>query len=108
MEIITYNDFEKIEIKIGKIISAEKVLNSDKLIKLIFDIGAKKQQIIAGISAFKNPSELIGKEMPILVNIKPRKFRGIYSYGMILTVDVNGEPILLHPEKEVPPGSIVR
>lgn len=57
---------------------------------------------------FPDPSTLIGKEMPIVMNIKPRTFRGHNSHGMIIAADVNGHPILLHPEKEIPAGSIVR
>ena len=105
---ITFNDFKKLEIKIGKVISAEKIPEADKLIKFVFDIGTEQRQIMAGMADFfDNPSELVGKEMPILINIKPKKFRGYDSHGMIIAADVNGRPILLHPEKEIPPGSIV-
>jgi len=104
---ITLEDFKKLDIKIGKVVSAEKV--SEKLIKLIFDIGNEQRQIMAGMGEFfEDTSELIGKEMPILLNIKPATFRGYESQGMIIAADVNGKPILLHPEKEIPPGSKVR
>ena len=106
---ITFEDFKKLEIKIGKVISAEKVTNADELIKFVFDIGKEKRQIMAGMAEFfDNPSELIGKEMPLLINIEPKKFKGYESHGMIIATDVGGKPILLHPEKEIPPGSIVR
>lgn len=106
---ITLEDFKKLDIKIGKVISAEKVSNSDKLIKFIFDIGGEQRQIIAGIAKFfPSPGVLIGKEMPLLLNIEPRKFVGNISDGMIIAVDVDGQPILIHPEKEIPPGSVVR
>lgn len=106
---ITLDDFQKLEIKIGKVISAEKVKDADKLLKLVFDLGKEKRQIIAGMAGFfSDPSILVGKEMPILVNIEPRKFRGHESHGMIIAADVKGKPILLHPEQKVPPGSIVR
>ena len=104
---ITLEDFKKLDIRIGKIISAEKV--SEKLIKFIFGIGNEQRQIMAGMGEFfEDTSKLIGKEMPILLNIKPATFRGYESQGMIIAADVNGKPILLHPEKEIPPGSIVR
>ena len=106
---ITFDDFKKLEIKIGKVISAVKVPDADKLIKFVFDIGTEQRQIIAGMADFfDDPSELVGKEMPILINIEPKKFRGYDSHGMIIAADVNSRPILLHPEKEIPPGSIVR
>jgi len=100
---------KKLEIRIGKVKSAEKIPDTDKLLKLVFDLGDEERQIIAGIAeSFNDPSKLIGKEMPILTNLEPRTFRGHTSHGMILAVDDNGHPILLHPETQVPPGSIVR
>lgn len=106
---ITFDDFKKLEIKIGKVKSVEKVPNADKLLKFIFDIGSEERQIIAGMAEFfEDPSVLIGKEMPILTNIEPRTLRGLESYGMILAADANGQPILLYPEKEIPAGSVVR
>ena len=72
---ITFDDFKKLEIKIGKVESAEKVPDADKLIKFVFDLGTEKRQIMAGMADFfDNPSELVGKEMPLLINIEPKKF----------------------------------
>jgi len=106
---IKLEDFKKLEIRIGKVVSAEKVPEADKLIRFVFDLGNEKRQIVAGMADFfSNPSELVGKEMPILVNIEPRKFLGHESHGMIIAADVEGKPVLLHPEKEVPSGSTVR
>lgn len=106
---ITLDDFKKLEIRIGKVVSAERVPDADKLIKFIFDLGDEQRQIIAGMAEFfDNPSILVGKEMPVIVNIEPRKFRGYESHGMIIAADVNGRPILLYPEEEIPPGSMVK
>ena len=105
---ITFDDFKKLDIRIGKILSAEKVSGTDKLMKLEVDFGLEKRQMIAGIAQFFEPDHLIGKEIPVLLNLEPRSFKGIESQGMILAIDVNGEPVLLHPEKEVPPGSVIR
>ena len=106
---ITFDDFKKLDIKIGKVVSAEKVPDADKLIKLIFDMGDEKRQIIAGIAEFYPDLEtLVGKEMPILVNLEPRILRGQESQGMLLAADADGQPVLLHPDKDIPPGSIVR
>jgi len=102
---ISFKDWMKVEIKIGKVIEAEKVENSNKLIKLQVDLGKEKRQIVAGIAEFFKDKDLIGKEIPILVNLEPKKFMGVESHGMILAVDIDGEPVLLHPEKEVPVGS---
>lgn len=105
---ITFEDFKKLDIRIGKILSAEKVTGADKLMKLEINFGTEKRQLVAGIAQFFEPDSLIGKEIPVLLNLEARSFKGIQSEGMILAVDVDGKPILLHPEKEVPPGSIIR
>ncbi|HYD35157.1 MAG TPA: hypothetical protein VD999_03775 [Vitreimonas sp.] len=106
---ITVDDFKKLDIRIGKVISIEKVPDADKLLRFVFDVGDEHRQIMAGMAEFfLDPSQLVGKEMPILMNIEPRNFRGYTSHGMIIAADVNGAPVLLHPEKEIPAGSIVR
>jgi len=104
---IEFECFEKLEIKIGKILSAEKVEGSDKLLKLEVDIGNEKKQIVAGIAETFKPENLVGKEIPIIANLEPRKIRGIESQGMVLIVDTNEKLVLLSPEEEVPPGSVV-
>ena len=105
---ITFDDFRKLDIRIGKVLSAERVENTDKLIKLQIDLGSEKRQIVAGMGEFFEPSHFVGKELTILTNLEPRTFKGVQSQGMILAADVGGKPILLHPEKEIPPGSIVK
>ena len=105
---ITFDDFKKLEIKIGKILSAEKVEGTDKLLKLVIDFGTEKRQIVAGIAETYQPDRIIGKKVPVLMNLEPRSIRGVESQGMILAADVAGKPILLHPDGEVPPGSEVR
>ena len=105
---ITFDEFKKLEIRIGKILSAEKVEGTDKLMKLEIDLGQEKRQLIAGIAEFFQPNQLIGKEIPVLVNLEPKEFKGVKSYGMILAVDIDGRPILLSPEEEVPAGSTIR
>jgi methionine--tRNA ligase beta chain len=105
---ISFDDFKKLDIRIGIIVSAEKVKGTDKLIKIEVDFGSEKRQIVAGIAEYFGTEYLIGKKIPVLLNLEPRSIRGIESQGMILAVDVDGKPVLLYPEKEVPPGSIVR
>ena len=105
---ITIEDFKKLEIKIGKIQSAEKLLGTDKLLKLIIDFGDHKRQILTGIAEYiPDPTKLVNKEIPVLVNLEPRKFKGEISEGMIIAADLNGKPVLLHPEYEIPAGSPV-
>jgi methionine--tRNA ligase beta chain len=105
---LTFDDFKKLDIRIGKIVSAEKVEGTEKLLRLEIDLGTEQRQIVAGIAESYLPDQIVGKEIPLLVNLEPRKIRGIESQGMILAVDVGGNPVLLHPEREVPPGSVVR
>ena len=105
---ITYDDFRKLDIRIGTIVSAERVQGTDKLLRLEVDFGTEKRQIIAGIAETYQPEHLVGKEIPVLLNLEPRRIRGIESQGMILAADADGVPILLHPDRQVPPGSIVR
>jgi len=106
---VTYEDFQKLEIKIGKIKSAEKAAGTDKLLKLIIDFGSEERQIITALAEFfPDPGVLVGKEIPVLTNLEPRTFRGYESRGMIIAAEVDGYPVLLQPEKEIPAGSPVK
>jgi methionine--tRNA ligase beta chain len=105
---ITFDDFMKLDIRIGTVTAAEKVVGADKLIRLELDLGGEHRQVVAGMAPTYTPADFIGQQVPILVNLEPRKLRGVESQGMILAVDVDGKPIMLIPDKEVPPGSMVR
>lgn len=105
---INIEDFKKLDIRIGKIISAEKVPEGDKLLKLVFDFGTEQRQIMSAIAEFFDPATLVGKEMPVLLNLEPRKLRGYISEGMIIAADGEGKPVLLHPAEEVAPGSPIK
>lgn len=109
MLLITHDDFKTLDIRIGTVLSAEKVPDADKLLKIVFNFGDEQRQIIAGIAeSFPDPSVLVGRQMPVLVNIEPRELRGHTSHGMLLAVAADGQAVLLHPEKEIAPGSVVR
>jgi methionine--tRNA ligase beta chain len=105
---ISFDDFNKLDIRIGTILEAEKVEGADKLLKLVVDLGEEKRILVAGIAQDYNPEELEGKQIPILANLEPKKLRNIESQGMILAVDIDGKATLLHPDKKVPNGSKVR
>lgn len=107
-ELINMNEFARLDVRIGKIANAERIKGSKKLIKLDVDVGDETRQLVAGIAEEYTPEALIGKFVPILANLKPAKLMGVESRGMILAVDVDGKPVLLHPDKEVPAGSHVR
>ena len=106
---IQFEDFAKLDIRIGTVESVEQVQDADKLLKFIFDVGEEKRQIMAGMAAFfDDPQELVGKQMPLLLNIEPRKFRGHESQGMIVAADYENRPVFLLPEKKIPNGSKVK
>lgn len=105
---INIDDFKKVEIKIGKILSAEKLENSDKLLKLSVDFGEDApRQILSGIAEFYDPVTLVGLQAAFVTNLEPRTLRGEVSNGMILAAD-GGKPVILTPQQEVPPGSAVK
>lgn len=106
---ITFNDFQNIEIRIGKILSAEKVEGTDKLIKMQIDIGSETRQIVSGIADQFEADQLVGKQIPVLINLEPKKFRGVESQGMILIAEEDNEKLtLIEPQNEVPTGTRVR
>ena len=99
--------FQKIDLRIGKIIRAEKIIGSQKLLKLIVDIGEEERQIVAGLSEFYQPEEIINREVVVITNLEPRVILGIKSQGMVLAAD-GQRPVLLKPDEEVPPGTKIR
>ena len=105
MEIINFDDFSKLNIRVGKIISAEDVEGSNKLIKMKVDIGDEERQIVAGISKYYSLDELTNKTVIVLINLEPRKIFGIESQGMLLA-SIDGDKVsLLQTDKEMVPGS---
>jgi methionyl-tRNA synthetase len=106
--IVNFEDFQKIDLRIVKVLKAEKIKGSEKLLKLIVDLGNEERQLIAGIGKYYRPEDLIGKEIVVVVNLKPKKIMGIESQGMLLAADKEGEPVILIPEKEVLPGTKIR
>lgn len=105
---ITFDDFDKLDIRIGTIIEAEAVPETEKLLKLTIDLGEEKRTLVAGIADEYKPEDIKGKQIPILTNLEPKIIQGIESQGMILAVDTDGKAILLHPDKEVSNGSKIR
>lgn len=104
---ITIDDFKKVELKVAKIIHAEKIENSEKLLRLEVNLGDEKRQILSGISQFYTPEEMIGKRIIIVANLEPRRMMGLESQGMILAAEANGKPILLTTEEDIEPGASI-
>jgi methionyl-tRNA synthetase len=103
---IAYDDFAKVEMTVGEIISAEKVENADRLLKLKVDFGTETRQIVSGIAEYYQPEELIGRKSPFVTNLEPRKIRGEESDGMILaTKDSEGNFSLLSVDEKIAKGT---
>jgi methionyl-tRNA synthetase len=106
---ITFDDFSKMDIRTGTILEAEKVPKTKKLIKLLIDTGIDKRTVVSGIAEYFKPEEIIGKQVSILVNLEPRKLRGIESQGMILMAeDADGKLVFVSPDEPVQNGSEVK
>ncbi|WP_271629131.1 methionine--tRNA ligase [Caldicellulosiruptor sp. DIB 104C] len=107
-EYISIEDFSKIELKVAKILEAEKIEGADKLLKLIVDLGDEKRQIVAGIAKHYSPDQLIGKKIVVVANLKPAKLRGVESQGMLLAASIDDELCLITPEKDIKEGARVK
>jgi len=106
---ITYDDFDKLDLRVGKVLEAEKVPKADKLLKLIVDLGFEKRTILSGIAEYYIPEELVGKLVTVVANLAPRKIRGIESQGMLLMAGNDfGKLFTVGPEKDIEPGSVVK
>lgn len=107
-ETIQFDDFQKMDIRVSTILSAEKVVKTKKLLKLTVDTGIDKRVIVSGIAEHFTPEELVGKRVLVLVNLAPRELKGIMSQGMILMAESgDGKLLLLGPDGETNNGSIV-
>jgi methionyl-tRNA synthetase len=108
-ETITFDDFTKLDIRVGTILEAEKVAKTKKLLKLTVDTGIDTRTVVSGIAEFFKPEDIIGKQVSILVNLAPRKLRGIESQGMILMAeDADGKLVFVAPTDVVKQGSEVK
>jgi len=106
---IAYGDFEKLELRAGTILSAEKVNKADKLLKLEVDLGSEKRTIVSGIAQHFSPEGIVGKQVVVVANLMPRKMKGIESNGMILMAeDAGGKLIFVSPEEKIAAGAEVR
>ncbi len=107
--VCTIDDLAKLDIRIGTIELAERAEGADKLLKLIINFGSEKRQIMSAIAEYyPNPQVLVGKQIPALLNIEFRKFRGHESQGMIIATDADGKVVFLTPENIIPNGSSLK
>jgi methionyl-tRNA synthetase len=108
-ETITIGDFQKVDLRVAKVLSCERVPKSEKLLKLQVDVGGEQRQIVAGIAQHCTPEQLIGMSVVVVFNLQPAKLMGQESRGMLLAAsDGTGKLVVLSPSAEISPGSVVK
>ena len=107
MDNITFADFQKMDIRVAQILSAEEIEGADKLFKLTVDLGGESRTLVAGIKTYYQKEELPGKKVLVLANLEPRKIRGVESFGMVLCAHTEDRTqlVLTATEKEIAVGS---
>ena len=105
MELVGIEHFLKLDIRLAKIVSAERVEGSEKLLKLKVSLGEEERTLMAGIAKFYSPEELIGKKVLMLANLKPRKIFGVESQGMILALSDGENLSLIVPDRDIKEGA---
>jgi methionine--tRNA ligase beta chain len=102
---ISYEDFAKLEMRIGLVKSAEPIENSEKLLKLLVDFGGEERQVVSGIKKFYSIEDIIGRKFVFVTNLQKRKIMGMESQAMIMAAESEEGIVLLQPEKDIAPGS---
>ena len=105
---ITYDDFAKLDIRIAKIISVEKIPGKTKIVKGVIDLGSEKRDLIIGGAEFYQPEDLIGNTVVAIVNLEAKKIAGIESNAMLLAADLNDKPFWLTVTDDVPLGTKIK
>ena len=105
---ITIDDFARVEMRVGRIVDAERVKKSDRLLKLVVDIGSEQRQVVAGIGKEYKPSQLPGRLVIVVTNLKPARLMGVESNGMIVAADIKGRPVLATFTEPVEVGTRLR
>ncbi len=106
--LIDIDRFFETKLRVGVVLEAERVENTDKLLKLQVDLGDERRQVVAGIAQQYEPEALLGKRVVVVANLQPVKIRGVESQGMLLAADLDGRPIVATFEETIPPGTRVR
>jgi methionyl-tRNA synthetase len=108
-EDISFEDFTKLDIRVGKVLEAEKVPKTKKLLKLKVDTGLDQRTVVSGIAEYFAPEDITGKQVSIVVNLAPKKIRGIESHGMILMAeDADGKLVFVAPDEDIDTGSMIK
>ncbi len=105
---MSFDDFQKMDIRVSTILAAEKVAKTKKLLKLSIDTGIDKRTIVSGIAEYYTPEQLVGRQVLVLANLAPREIKGIESRGMILMAeDALGRLVLVQPEDKTMSGAMI-
>jgi methionine--tRNA ligase beta chain len=107
-EFITYDEFLKVHLRIGKVVQAERILGMKKILKVLVDIGEEQRNLAVGAALHYSPEELVGRFVVVCTNLEAKKIGGIISNGMLLAADgPDGRPVFLTITEDVPSGSII-
>jgi methionyl-tRNA synthetase len=109
--VVSYEDFAKLDLRVAKVLEVADHPNADKLLVMKIDVGGQQRQIIAGMKPYCTPESLLGKDIVVVLNIQPRKMRGLESHGMLLAAtyqkDTAMDVVVLTTDRPVPSGSAV-
>jgi methionyl-tRNA synthetase len=108
MDIINFDEFKRMDLRVGEILKAEKVPGTDKLLKIEVNIGTEKRTMVAGVGDVYAPEEMVGKKLIVIVNLKPAVIRGIESQAMLLAAETGGKAIIPFFDRDVPAGAKVK
>lgn len=107
-KIVSYEEFSKMDLRIGKVVKAEPVQGSRSLVKMLIDIGGEDRQAVAGIAQYYNPKDIEGKNVAVIANLQPRKMFGLESNVMILAAEDDKTVSILLPDRPVKTGSKIK
>jgi len=102
---VSFAEFSRLDLRVGRVVHAERVRGARKLLLLRVDLGGEERQLVAGLAEHYEPGELVGKLVAVVANLEPKVMMGVVSDGMLLAAVENGRPVLIVPEREVKPGT---
>ena len=105
---ISYDDFQKLDLRVAKIVNVEEIPGKTKIVKGVIDLGDEKRDVIIGGAEFYQPKDLIDKIVIVVANLEPKKMAGIESNAMLLAADINDKPFWLTVSPDVPPGTKIK
>jgi methionyl-tRNA synthetase len=105
---IGIEDFIKVELRVAQVLSAERIPKADKLLNLRVSLGDEERTVLAGMAEYYEPEALVGRKVVMVVNLAPRKMRGLISQGMLLAAEADGVVSLLQPDQDLPAGAKIR